>query len=91
MRGVARLRDRTSARPAPEHTRPEGRYAASPTQAAADFADARAGVLDFARTTAADLRALIVPHPALGELDGVQWLLFVAYHTDRHAAQLAER
>ncbi|CAA9346123.1 MAG: hypothetical protein AVDCRST_MAG11-3233, partial [uncultured Gemmatimonadaceae bacterium] len=80
---------RATPRTAPEHTRPEGRYASS-AQAAADFGDARAGVLDFARTTAADLRALIVPHPALGELDGVQWLLFVAYHTDRHAAQLAE-
>ena len=47
-------------------------------------------MLDFARATDADLRALVVPHPALGELDGVQWLLFVAYHTDRHAAQLGE-
>lgn len=87
---AAALRNRATARAAPEYTRPEGRYA-SPAQAAADFADAREGVLDFARTTAADLRALIVPHPALGELDGVQWLLFVAYHADRHAAQLAER
>lgn len=84
-----RLRDRSRARPAPESVHPQGRYP-EPAPAIADFARARDVVLDFARTTPADLRAIVLPHPALGELDGYQWLLFVAYHTDRHALQLEE-
>ena len=86
---AASLRDRGRQRPAPDNVRPEGRYRAS-DHAAADFAEARAAVIEFARTTGADLRGIFVPHPALRELDGYQWLLFVAYHTDRHTAQLEE-
>jgi hypothetical protein len=85
---AASLRDRTRALEAPETVRPTGGRYATAEAAAADFAEARAAVLDFARTTEADLRAVFVPHPALRELDGYQWLLFIAYHTDRHAAQL---
>jgi hypothetical protein len=87
-RDLASLRDRTAHLEAPETVRPSGGRYASAEEAAADFAEARAAVLDFARTTAADLRAVFVPHPALRELDGYQWLLFIACHTDRHAAQL---
>lgn len=36
------------------------------------------------------LRGRIGPHPQLGALDGVQWLLFLAGHTTRHAQQLGE-
>jgi hypothetical protein len=85
---MASLRDRTRTIEAPETVRPSGGRYASAEEAAADFAEARAAVLEFARTTAADLRAVFVPHPALRELDGYQWLLFIACHTDRHAAQL---
>ncbi len=35
-----------------------------------------------------DLRDLGARHPVFGLLDGVQWLLFVAAHTERHRAQL---
>jgi hypothetical protein len=31
---------------------------------------------------------IIAPHPALGELNLYQWLMFVARHEDRHRAQL---
>jgi hypothetical protein len=84
------LRDRGTRRTAPENVRPEGGRYASAEQAAADFAPARETVIDFARTTDADLRGLFAPHPALGEADAYQWLLFIAHHTDRHASQLEE-
>ena len=31
---------------------------------------------------------IVAPHPALGELNLYQWLMFVARHEDRHRAQL---
>jgi hypothetical protein len=87
---AARMRDRGERRTAPETVRPEGGRYPSAEPAAADFTAARADVIDFARTTAADLRGIFVPHPALKELDGYQWLVFIAAHTERHAAQLVE-
>jgi hypothetical protein len=36
-----------------------------------------------------DLREHVVDHQALGPLDGYQWLLFVAAHTERHIQQIA--
>jgi hypothetical protein len=45
-------------------------------------------ILDWADTVATDLRTVGVAHPAFGLLDGVQWLLFAAAHTERHRSQL---
>ena len=88
---VQRMQDRTVRRTAPENVRPEGGRYATAEQAALDFTDARDAVIVFAETTPADLRAIFVPHPGIGrDLDGYQWLLFVAFHTDRHTAQLVE-
>ncbi len=35
-----------------------------------------------------DLRAYGAAHPVFGLLDGMQWVLFAAAHTERHRAQL---
>jgi DinB superfamily len=45
-------------------------------------------ILEWASTVHADLRAVAVAHPMFGLVDGVQWLLFAAAHTERHRAQL---
>jgi hypothetical protein len=37
-----------------------------------------------------DLRLVGTVHPVLGMLDGVQWLLFLAAHTERHTRQVRE-
>ena len=34
------------------------------------------------------LRAKRLSHPVFGPLDGVQWILFIAAHTERHRAQI---
>ena len=45
-------------------------------------------ILEWVATVDTDLRAVAVAHPVFGLLDGMQWLLFVAAHTERHRAQL---
>jgi len=41
-------------------------------------------------TDGVDLTAVAHPHPALGEIDLVQWILFVGSHEARHTAQIRE-
>jgi hypothetical protein len=41
----------------------------------------------WAAAAGLDLRAHGLAHPAFGVLDGVQWILFAAAHTERHRAQ----
>jgi hypothetical protein len=46
--------------------------------------------MDWLERTVVDLRGFCAPHPALGLLDGKQWLLFVAAHVERHTRQILE-
>ena len=48
----------------------------------------RAQSLAFAQQTDADLRDHFLPHQALGDLDCYQWLVVMALHGARHAAQI---
>lgn len=83
------LDNRSQKRQAPERLRPTGRF---PTLAATvgAFSAGRARTLDYARTTPDDLRAHAAEHPALGVIDGHQWLLFLSAHSARHTAQIRE-
>lgn len=81
--------DRTTRRPAPESVRPTGRFS-DPLQASDAFATARAAIIEWLTTTELDLRGLAMPHPALGLLDGKQWMLFAAAHCQRHTRQILE-
>jgi hypothetical protein len=81
--------DRSTRRPAPESMRPTGRYS-QPQQAAEAFSSARASLIEWLATTELDLRGLALPHPALGLLDGKQWILFAAAHCERHTRQILE-
>jgi hypothetical protein len=82
--GVPRRRIAVEAPPA---MRPAARYA-GPEEAAAAFSAARGRTLDFVRATTADLRSYFAHHPTMQWLDGYQWLLLAAVHTERHLAQL---
>lgn len=46
--------------------------------------------LAFADTTTRNLREIVLPHPFLNKLDGVQWLLALAGHGERHRQQIEE-
>lgn len=81
--------DRSKRRDAPATTLPTGRYPSRDAVVSA-FTAARNQLAEWVTVTEADLREFGSPHPALGKLDGVQWLLFVAAHTERHTHQIRE-
>ena len=79
--------DRTVRMEAPERLLPSGRWS-RPGVMCASIDAARDAALELAAASGEALRARFAPHPQLGLLDGAQWLLFLAGHTERHAAQL---
>jgi hypothetical protein len=86
---VKTMFDRSTRRPAPEAVLPKGRWA-TPEALAGDVITARDAMLEWLVGVQEDLRSYGAPHPVMGTLDGVQWLLFVAAHTQRHTRQIAE-
>jgi hypothetical protein len=56
-------------------------------EALQDFAEKRAKTIEYARTTQDDLRAHVTPGP---RVDGYQYLLMMAGHSERHVAQMNE-
>ncbi|MBX9928386.1 MAG: DinB family protein [Gemmatimonadaceae bacterium] len=80
---------RAHRRVAPERVDPIG--AVDPAHDLARFDGARQRLLAaLASADGKDLTQLRAPHPAVGELDGYQWFLFVAQHEARHIAQMRE-
>jgi hypothetical protein len=81
--------DRGTRMETPERLRPIGR-GSRPAALYASVDVARDAALALAGGAGGALRERAAPHPQLGLLDGAQWLLFLAGHTERHAAQLDE-
>ncbi len=71
---------------APEPARPTNRFA----HPLAAFIQTRERTLEYARTTNDPIRERVFPHFVFGPVDGYQWLIFIAAHTERHLAQLLE-
>ena len=82
--------DRTQKFQAPEPLQP-GKDTSLPTQKdiLAAFRERRTKTIDYASRTKDDLRNRIGDAP-VGPMDGYQWLLFIAAHSERHLAQLRE-
>lgn len=72
---------------APERVAPKGRFATGP-EALENLTTSRQALVAFADAPSYDLASKVAPHPRLGLLDGVQWMLFLAAHMERHVAQL---
>ncbi len=83
------LRDRSQRGEAPERIRPTGRFATR-EETIRTFEERRAANLAYVRETSEPLRDRYGAHPFAGMIDGYQWVLFLAAHTDRHAAQIEE-
>jgi DinB family protein len=83
------LRDPARRVQAPEFLQPTGRFA-SREAALEAFREVRSKTIEFVRNTVLPLRSRVLPHMALGELDGYQWLLLGGGHTDRHLTQMQE-
>jgi hypothetical protein len=67
--------------------RPTGTFA-SDRSTFREFADGAARLRLLASRANDDLRSRALPHPFFGPLDGIQWLLFAAAHTERHRSQV---
>ena len=84
-----RVAGRRSHVQAAERVKPTGKFQKEAELIAA-YCAARDKTIAYARTTQDDLRHHGGPHPTLGLMDGYQWLLFLAAHTDRHILQIRE-
>jgi hypothetical protein len=83
---LAMVPDRSTKRQAPPGLVPTGRW--TPAETLDHFLQSRARTIEFLRT-APDLRQHVMDSP-LGPLDGYEWLLFIAAHSDRHTKQILE-
>lgn len=76
----------TAGQPPPGLAEPKGRFATR-AEGIRGLAEARDELVTWVRATTIDLRAHGLPHPVFGLFDGVQWILFLAAHTDNHLPQ----
>ncbi len=88
---VKMLQDRSHKATAPEPIDPR-KNPMAPEDSVKLFLDSRAKTIDFIKTTQEDLRDHFFDHPvpAIGTLDGYQWLLLISGHTRRHTLQILE-
>jgi predicted metal-dependent phosphoesterase TrpH len=86
LRGVT---DRTRKFKAPDVLQPTGRFASRDATVRA-YQSARADTIEMVSNTKEHLRSRVTPHPAFGAIDGVQFLLFLAAHSERHTLQIEE-
>jgi len=85
---VAKIPDRSKKAQAPEPLKPTNRFG-SPQASLKHFIDARAQTETFLKTHD-DLREHAIDSPMGKKLDGYEWVLFVAGHSERHTKQINE-
>ncbi len=82
------LPDRTHKLKAPEPLIPTNRFH-TPKDSLHHFKDSRAKTIAFLQATK-DLREHAIDSPLGKKLDGYEWVLFIAAHSDRHTKQINE-
>jgi hypothetical protein len=80
--------DRSHKAQAPEPLKPNNRFG-SPKDSLKHFTDSRAKTIAFLKKTN-DLRQHATDSPLGKKLDGYEWLLFIAAHSERHTKQIEE-
>ena len=85
---IAQVPDRSHKISAPEPLKPTNRFG-NPADAEKHFLESRATTEQFLKTTP-DLRVHVVDGPMGGKLDGYEWILLIAGHTERHTKQVLE-
>ncbi len=85
---IAMVPDRSHKVDAPEPLRPTNRFG-SPAEAEKHFLESRAATEEFLKTTP-DLRAHAVDSPMGMKMDGYEWILLIAAHSERHTKQMLE-
>jgi hypothetical protein len=84
---LAMVPDRSHKVQAPEPLQPTNRFG-SPAAAQKHFVESRATTEEYLKG-AAGLRAHLTDSP-MGKLDGYQWVLLIAAHSERHTKQMLE-
>ncbi len=84
---LAMLPDRSTKYQAPPQIQPTRRW--TPAATLDHFLASRAETINWLKSSN-DLRAHVVAHPAFGPLDGYEWILAVAGHSERHTKQILE-
>jgi len=82
------IADRSQKATAPEPATPKGTYS-DLDQARQAFGERRSKTVDWVRANKLPLRKYRSQSP-VGEMDAHQWILLLAAHTKRHAAQIEE-
>lgn len=85
---LAQVPDRSQKRQAPEQLKPTNRFG-SPAEAEKHFIESRATTEEFLKTTP-DLRGHAVDSPMGVKMDGYEWVLLIAAHSERHTKQMLE-
>jgi hypothetical protein len=75
---------------APPQVMPHGDCGDDPSRLIARFIEVRERVIVYAQSTSDPLRTRLLPHPMFGPIDGFQWLIFVAGHSERHRLQMED-
>jgi hypothetical protein len=84
---LAMIPDRTSKFQAPEPIQPTGRW--TPQETLDRYLASRVQTVSFLKTST-DLRGHVFSHPVFGPMDGYEWVLAIAAHTERHTKQILE-
>jgi hypothetical protein len=85
---MAQVPDRSHKISAPEPLKPTNRFG-SPADAEKHFVESRAVTEEYLKTTP-DLRAHATDSPMGVKLDGYEWVLLIAAHSERHTKQILE-
>jgi hypothetical protein len=85
---LQKIPDRTTKAQAPEALQPSNRFG-SAKASLQHFRVSRSQTIDFLKNTD-NLRGHATDSPLGKPLDGYQWILFIAAHTDRHTKQILE-
>jgi hypothetical protein len=85
---LQKIPDRTNKAQAPEPLRPTNRFG-SPKASLKHFKESRAKTILFLKNTK-DLRLHAADSPLGKKLDGYEWVLFIAAHSERHTKQINE-
>ena len=85
---IKTIPDRSRKAQAPEPLQPSNRFG-SPKSSLKHFQESRAKTIAFLKQTK-DLRQHATDSPIGQQLDGYQWVLFIAAHSERHTKQINE-
>jgi uncharacterized damage-inducible protein DinB len=85
---LEKIPDRSVKAQAPEPLQPDNRFG-SPAESLKHFKESRAKTVKFLEGTR-DLRQHAIDSPLGKQLDGYEWVLFIAAHSERHTKQINE-